>query len=629
MDKLQPILAHRFWIALGLTILLALGAWYTGTGALAEQIETNEARIKATTVPEAATAPNQTWIDDAAVVRGRRDAELKVAARTLADTQQDLRDWPESYRPYVKDLEYFEPFERLGPEGRRSREQYRFVYEPQIEALRDSLNPYDFETQTGAISVPEGVLPRFDTSEWQKNPPLSMTVWSAQEDIWLMRELLRQVVKVNGDSTSILKSPLKEIQEFRLRGGAGLTPVDPNAAPLDPMAAGGDAEEGGSLLRPTQPTGRRGGDSYADALVVDLDEELGPEDGLDLDPTLIAPELAAAAAAAADPAAGGGGGGEDEGGTFGNFGARGGGGGSKEFVSPGGGRRYIASDPALPYRTRAFRLQLAIDHRRLATVLADLSNCVWPVEIVRVHYMEGVTPIGPRAAASARTGGMRPGGMREDGMREGGLTGRLGRGLGRPNPGLGGGGFRNPRGGADNRPQLDPSDPYQVAMSDPYLATVVIGGVMTIYKPRPADEELEAAAGSPEDDGEPVDLENLADPLGAAPAAADAPADPAAPVELGTSEPGMGSPAGAVDPAAVDPAAVDPAAGVAPAEDPEEGGFGFDAGAGAGDDFDLNVTPPPVVDPGSATPEPAAPDAGPMEGPEIPEGAEPVAAGAG
>ena len=585
MDKLQPLLAHRFWIVLGLTICLALGAWYTGTGALAEQIATDQAAVDRIAIPETVEAPNPSWKERAEELRLKQEADLKAAARRLAGTQEELRTWPEGFRPYVAGVEYF------GPITRQGREQYRFAYEPQLEELRRSLRPYDFETQTGVVNVPDGVLPRFDTSDWQSIPPESPTVWSAQEDVWLMRELLRQIGEVNEGAESILKAPVKEIQEFVLRGGAEVT-ADPEAEAAP--AEGGD-EEGG--LRPIAPARRAAGpDDYFQDLDVTLDPEIGPADGVDQDPALIPPGMAAATedGAAADDGEGG----------FADLGAPGGA--QAEYVSPGGGRRYIVSDPAVPYRTRAFQLRLALDHREIPNMLAQLSNCAWPVEIVRVHYVEGVKPTGPTASGGGTRGG-RTRGFRDDDAPRTPFGGGVGIGARRP-PGFGPGVRPPTLGGptAPTRPGPDASDPYQVAMSDPYLATVVIGGVMTIYKPRP-EAEL------PDEPADPAAAGDFADPLN--PAAPDpAAADPAA------ADPGL-DPAAAGEAEATSP--LDPAAA---GEEAEDAGFGPAGGTGGGD-FDLNATPPP---PGAGAEDPAADDAPPGAAPEaIPADAEPVAEGVG
>lgn len=614
MDKLQPILAHRFWIVLGVAILLALGAWYTGTGALAEQIAADEAVVTSLAVTPGAGAPNPSFVEGAENEAAKRATELKMHARDLATTQEDMRIWPARYQRYVEDLEYFEPFEDvLGPrEQRQAREAYRDVYQPQIDALRESLNIYDFETETGAVNVPEGVLPTFDYSDWQSDPPHSMTVWSAQEDIWLMKELLGQLTLVNEGKDSILKAPLKELQSFTLRGGSSgeedLVEGDPSAVgPEGPPTGRFDAEYERRMAMEAQ---RGAGGSLQSEIQFPLEDEVGSAEGVDEDPSLTPPgmeEEGAEAAAEGPPTE-----------PMSEF--------SDgfdmmdeqqriDFVTPGGGRRYVASAEELPYRTRAFRMQFAVDHRELTNVLVDLSNSRWPVEIKRVHFAEGTSPVGESVSGTRRRGGLRPGmpaGLRP-GMRPGLRPGR------RPGQGTGMSSRIGPDGppgmprsigprmnGGTNREMPDAANTYEAAMADPYLVTVVVGGVMTIYKPRPEDEVLPetadptATVGADGDD--PASVDNL-------------------PVGVQT------DPAATDDPAAVDPGAAD----AVPEAAAEEVDFDLNTDAaadpGAGE-FELNADPPTSSPASSADPTAADPTAADPAAAD-PTAAEPVATGAG
>ena len=70
-------------------------------------------------------------------------------------------------------------------------------------------------------------------------------------------------------------------------------------------------------------------------------------------------------------------------------------------------------------------MQVAVDHRRLGELLADITNCAWPVEIVRVHFADGVDPAGPGQAGGGR--GPRGGGFGGGGFAGGGFGGGGGR----------------------------------------------------------------------------------------------------------------------------------------------------------------------------------------------------------
>ncbi|MEM9703210.1 MAG: hypothetical protein AAF907_12275, partial [Planctomycetota bacterium] len=105
VDKLQPLITHRFWIGTGLTVVLAIVAWWMGTSTLSEQIQTNEAKVEGINVPEGQGSPNPEYVSKGKIENARLESELVKAASRLADTQENLRDWPEEYRTYVEGIE--------------------------------------------------------------------------------------------------------------------------------------------------------------------------------------------------------------------------------------------------------------------------------------------------------------------------------------------------------------------------------------------------------------------------------------------------------------------------------------------------------------------------------------------
>ena len=633
MDKLQPLVTHRFWIAVGLAVILGLVGWWMGTADLAATIDSRTSAIEALNVTQGAAQPNERWVEQAAEVAGEREARLSRAARDLADTQENLRVWPEGYRPYVEGLPYF------GEISYNGRDAYVDFYPGEVESAREVVRPYDPEEQTGVVAFAPGVVPQFSTADWRTVPPQSNTVWAAQEDVWLLRQLLAQTVKINEGVDFILDAPLKEIQSLTLRGGssgeeaAGAT-GRAGATGKPAAAASGDEEDGAgyaAMMMGGMDMMGGGGAAKGPEVTFDLSDEVGSDAGPDDDPALAPkkPEGAAGGSASAKPGAVSGG--DDDGAGYaalmmGGMEGPGGGAGTKEeegAVSPGGGRRYIASDPELPYRTRAFQMTVAVDHRRLPELLVHLANCAWPVEIVRVHQREGAAPAGHgmRGGVGGGVKGGMMGMMGGGGLGGGGLGGDVGDdyeqmmmgGLG--GGGLGGGKMGGGRGGATReRVVLDPSDPYQVALADPYLATVVIGGVMTIYKPLDAEEEAAAdaldatdplenlAAGAPPADA-PADpaaaagAEPVAAADGAADAAADAPADPETPAEMAEAE------AASVDAEAEGAAELD--LGFGDALDVAPGTPAVDADDSAADDDD---DAPAENDPADARPGAGLPD---------------------
>ena len=546
MDKLQPLITHRFWILTGLAVVLGLVGYWMGTSALAEEIDARTAKVAALKPSAGAAQPNQTWIDQAAEIAGARKETLQEVAERLAGTQEGLRVWPEGYRPYVEGLDYFGQIDLTG------REAYRDYYPGEVESVRAVVRPYEDETKTGVVAMRPGVAPSFSTADWPRLPPESNTIWAAQEDVWLLRELLARATVVNEGADSILDAPLKEIQSLLLQGGGEAAAAESGSAVSDDGGESRGPSESSSSLGIEMDLGggsARGGRAGGPAVDFDLSEEVGPAEGVDDDPTL-AP--GGGAAGAADAAAGSGSeyaeestGESDRGPSgMGMFRGAGGRGEAPGAVTPGGGRRYIASAPELPYRTRAFQMTVVVDHRELPALLMSLTNSAWPVEIVRVHSSDAIAPAGHAAVTAAGgRGGFGRGGFGEGESSDEGRD-PFGRGGTGGFGGLGGGkygdfeesgdsgssrapGGRGPAGRDRNAaPPPDPSDPYQVALAQPYLVTAAIGGVMTIYKPLTEDEAPEAVDGEPADpDGPGADGEEVSGAASAGPAGVSA-ADP-------------------------------------------------------------------------------------------------------
>ena len=248
--------------------------------------------------------------------------------------------------------------------------------------------------------------------------------------------------------------------------------------------------------------------------------------------------------------------------------------------APGGGaaansvRRYIDDDAALPYKTRGFYMTVIMDHRKIPSLIAELSaseKSAWPVEILRVQMVR----LHDNDIDSRGGGGFGVGG----GI--GGGAGGIGPGAGGGRPGMGPGagppGFPPPGIGGESDPLRDgaindnPNAASQAAagaaaldaaMQDPFMARVAICGIITLYKE--VKPEAVAPAAQP-----PVLV-----PAVPAPAAGTAPqvdpANPAAPA----ADARQNGPASGTIPAA------SPAAPVVPAQPaPNGGGTGAVPGA--------------------------------------------------
>jgi hypothetical protein len=234
-------------------------------------------------------------------------------------------------------------------------------------------------------------------------------------------------------------------------------------------------------------------------------------------------------------------------------------------------KRYVDEDPALPFKTRAFKMTVVMDSRKLPEFLDELTNSSWPVTGLRVHQQQVFSdPFAQNGAAGA--GGYEGGGGDDFGESFGGGSASSFQQspLGQPGTGFGssldissegitlGGAGLGQGVIAQNYSHVANS-----AMQDRYLAQVVIGGLMTLYQP-PQKEEGTDGADAQADQGEsPQPVEPAQQPAEEAQPAAGQPVSPssaeAAPAD-GNSE--SGTPA---EPPGTTPATDENAKGELPA----------------------------------------------------------------
>ena len=648
MDKLKPVLNHIFWILFGIALLLPVIGWFLGTGTLSAAIDQRISTLNGLNPTPGSTVPNDGWIEKAAEVKEERKTRLDTAADFLWEQQQKYMTWHPRMRREVEGKIFEDDIDISGLNT------YRSIFDRQVEnELRQIVDPYEWDQNeqkfVGKVLLDPGVLPLPQAAAaWPSGPPASKEVWYLQEDFWLLRGLLESVRDINdraGANANIIKVPIKQITSIELMGG--------NPEALEALASGGAAAAGGYGSGgyggapdpgmgppPGMMSGAMGG-AVGGTLDFNIAEEVGP------------------ATAAAGTAAGG----------YGDAGGYGSGGGvdamSTGMPSPYGmgadansilnEKRYVDEFP--PYKTRAFKMSVIMDHRQLPEFLVELTNSPFPVRIVRVHWAElnqdpnyggtsssyatgggysemgdglgsgfgsgrgfgasrgAVTPRAPSFGGASRGGGFgrmpaaprAPFGGATAMPPIGGARGPVGtRGPGILSPaiqGADGYGYGSGSGMPGQAGQAGGGDVVATAMADPFLAQVVIGGVMTIY--RSPEEQARVAAGgtegeSPADDAAATDP--AVDPAAAGGEAA-LPADGSEPVD--------GAPADGTGPMPAGPAEeTDP---LAPTD-------------GTGAPIDAGAAPPATPEAGEAAPvDPAATDAAPA-GSAAPGGPAPDAA---
>jgi hypothetical protein len=616
MDKLQPLIKHRYWICFALSVVFVVVGWWMASGAIAIEIEDRMKKVDEsfTKATQGATKPNKTWVDAAKKENEADTLSYDRASKQLLQRQKNARKWPDALVNSMKGISY-----RQDLKDTTTRARWASIYRDQIEQLLQIVKP--FKEGEGLVLVDSGKISHKPFNSWRTSRPSSTEIWNCQEDIWLLESLLKSIARVNEGATRLTESQVRQIFRLHLRGGdrdaaasssAGGGMGDMGAMGMGAMGmsmAGG--AEGGAFMPEGGGMGGSGGAAsypgkeFEGAAGADiLTEEFGA--------------FAAGGGAAGGMSPMGGMGGMSAmsmGGGAEGMGAMGGMGGApaeeKRYVDGGDG------DTTLGYKTRAFLLDVLIRDEQVPNLLASLTNSDFPVEIVRVEVVSKFTP-------SKGAGGM-TGGPGMDGMGSGAeMAGAMMTGMGEMPGAADGGGYGAPGesayggGGAfgsegigapGGSTEYDPNaisgsgamgmapgmpnsglpgggakgkEVIQAAMNDPLMVHVKIGGLMTLYQ---SAQEANAEAATAETDQATTPTEAPAAESTAVPGDPAAPTDPAepgtspapaegTPTTEGTPSPDPENPAGPASPPATgeatEGASPAPAEGTpaAPATDP-------------------------------------------------------------
>ncbi|HVJ84943.1 MAG TPA: hypothetical protein VM452_04815 [Caulifigura sp.] len=629
MDKLQPIIKQRFWILLGLCLILALFGFFKSQSEIVAATKTREDAIKATlaAIPSG-TEPNPTYAEGLKQINDAYGAKIKAAIDDLFAGQQSRMTWPDKIAKEIprdpKGVPYYRHKEKvLNTIATRT---YSTVYSDLIEELWKKAEPV-VEKAAPVNAAPVGIGPNrsaellrginsgllkprgkqqnlrlkgqtilygqpgFPPVTWQTKVyvdrqampqkvlpsiPSADQVWDCQEDIWFTELLLEAVRKANKEAENVLSSPVRCISRIELLGGAGA-----GAAPeVDPSMMEGGMGEDGMSMGSGMAMGGVGAAGIAGMLAPPMTA---------FDPK----EVFGSDAAAATGEAGGEAMPEDGSGIGMGMG----------MMGPPPTLRWVGPTEGVPFRERGFYLSVIINQQKIPDFLVYLCEGAWPTKVLRFQmgpnpYRKDVVP----GSGSMAMGGYDPygggGGMEAGSAFPGGMGGMMGGmgGFSGESMGMGGMGFG--MGAANKWPGGPPAwagtpkDPFQGALNNSDLVQLDVAGIVTFYVP---SETAEATGEAPAVDT-PSAPGGDAELLKAAAEEAAAAATPAAP--------GGTTPATPETPAAA-PATTPPATGEQPAAPPANPPA-VDGGAPA-------ATPPAGTEP--QTPPAAAPPAEPAPAP--------------
>ena len=463
MDKLKeqlaPVQKHLFWIGCGLIVMVTLYSWYSSTSHLRAEHEKLKSEIDNSFQTVSSIKPNhpndQTSKGMQALIN---ETGEKVAARwaVLAKNQEKVLVWPTRVldQAFVDQVNTLRPPELTVTDGvNEIGGDHKRVYRDHVIKVFPDLAAIIGATWNGKVSATSGMGGMMgmggggppgggnmaeammsamtpgqgggtktqveDTSLVQWNPanqsailsdhfaftaseaalPSTRQILYAQEDLWVLENLLNIIKATNGDISHRHEAAIKTIDSIQI--GRGAVQESGKVSPVGKAAAEGGMESGGPGMgnMMDQMMGSMGGGPGGDGMG--------------------SPGGAGSGAAAAPP------GGEAEpggGGPAMTMGGGGGGGAVRATGNPADNRyvdrdyqgvlssRLVSAMKGQPERPEDLFLAVAkrvpvrmvfkMDQRRVPTLLAECANSKLPVEVKQV-----------RVNREAASGGMGGGGM--------------------------------------------------------------------------------------------------------------------------------------------------------------------------------------------------------------------------
>tara|TARA_R110002072_G_scaffold302100_1_gene483929 strand:+ start:108580 stop:110361 length:1782 start_codon:yes stop_codon:yes gene_type:complete len=382
MDKLQPIIKHHFWIVFLVAVLLPPVAWWMTTGELAAEISDRTSSLDNTFsgIASGQNAPNQDWADGVNQLISIRTQANQLALDRLWQAQTDLMVWPPVVAEYMNACPYRGELDDV-----RMKQvlpaMYRDGYDRDVRRVWHIPEPIDDgKTRVDAnakqkVVFPYSALPRIPASKWEGLPPTWQEIWNAQEDLWLLGEVLAAVRRTNDSTSSITDSYVKQIMQVQLFGGTKA------AAPSSSGSTAGTSGYPGMApgypgMAPGMPggAGRRGGTSALSKpaeFLISEEYEVASSGGITTSSYM-----------------------NEEGSNSG--------GGATTASDPNSDEnRYVQSEEA--YRTRGFKLKVAIDQMQVPTLIRELLNSQYPIEVIRFQQ-SAMNPEEPGKPTSRRAG---------------------------------------------------------------------------------------------------------------------------------------------------------------------------------------------------------------------------------
>lgn len=219
MDQLKEILKqaikYRFWIAVGISALLPLIAYFVGVGAVQAEAAKKDGEIRSAEKDvkqySGGNIVNGQYKPIVVTKTEELTKDVNASWKKLYARQAPLLKWPDRVH------ERFSAWGRKWPENVDASAvqiaiiDYINAYQPFVTEVYKSFRPFDPVEGTGVVSAPpEDALLR-PAKFAIETPPALGKVWAAQERLWIQRTLLDVVNKVNKDAKTWDDAIVKQV----------------------------------------------------------------------------------------------------------------------------------------------------------------------------------------------------------------------------------------------------------------------------------------------------------------------------------------------------------------------------------------------------------------------------------
>jgi hypothetical protein len=210
MEQLKKAWVYRFWIVVGIVVIMPIVGFFVDTSSLAKNAKQQEDKLKSKKQQlEGALKgphPNEKWSAGVEVLKKSLSEQVDVAWVDLYERQAKIMTWPEA----VRDV-----YVQAGPDGDVGPDvklDYQKLYRAQIDELF-------VRVKAGTVvEIPKAAIITKFRPSWlsASAPPTVAQAWLAQEDVWLLRAILDVIGRANKESTKVNDSPVKRILDIEI-----------------------------------------------------------------------------------------------------------------------------------------------------------------------------------------------------------------------------------------------------------------------------------------------------------------------------------------------------------------------------------------------------------------------------